>query len=337
LGEVEREWARHQPFLEHHGYMLRPRYHPDWLPDMLDPHKKVWKVEDAIPAFNLVLDAKRISDGVPVVLKIVEITSTEVAITSFLTKEPGAKRHTLQLLEVIPMDDTPEWGFLVMPCMRQCGHVPFFATVGEFTEFLEQVLEGLVFLHSKNIAHRDICTMNIVVDPSQMIPGGSHFLDPFKAANGVDWLREYTGDDSAPYIMKSRTEAGPMHYYYIDFGLSIHFPSFEARGLVTGVEGRHRKHIPEISETVPYDPFKVDVRLVGEMLRREFLWQHTGLDFIIPFVRRLRRHNPARRPDAVKALAQFRRLVSGMSKKALAAPVYKCYDCKERRVSLFMK
>ncbi|KAJ7450260.1 hypothetical protein B0H11DRAFT_1743268 [Mycena galericulata] len=323
LMEVEREWARYQPFLESHGYMLRPRYRPGWVPEMLDPGKEPYKVEDAIPVFGLVLDAKRISDDVSVVLKIVEMASTEAAIAAFLTREPGAEKHIVPLLEVIPMHDTPEWGFLVMPCMRQCDHVPVFATVGEFAEFLEQpnISQGLVFLHDKNIAHRS----NIVVDPSQMIPGGRRPTVLTGFVNMPGRLRPISH------------EAGPMHYYYIDFGLSVQFPSLADRSMITGDEGRHRKRIPEISETVPYDPFKVDVRLVGEMLRRELHQQHTGLDFIVPFVRKLRRHNPSQRPDAVKALAKFRHLVSGMSRKALAAPVHKCYDCKKRRISLFIK
>lgn len=112
--------------------------------------------------------------------------------------------------------------------------------------------------------------MNIVVDSSKMIPGGFHFQRPL-TADGVKFLQEYKGDDSEPHLMKTRTEAGPMKYYFIDFGLSVRFPSFETRGLVTGEDGRMRKRVPEISQTVPYDPFKVDVRLVGEMLRREFL------------------------------------------------------------------
>ncbi|KAJ6468967.1 hypothetical protein DFH09DRAFT_1058880, partial [Mycena vulgaris] len=279
LTEMEKEWAFYQPFLEDHGYMLRPRYRPGWVPGMLKSGQQPWKVEDSTAAFGIVLDATRVSDGVQVVLKIVKMASTEEAIATFLTEEPGAEKHTLPVLEVIPMYDAPERGFLVMPCMRQCDDAPFFATVREFTEFVEQVLEGLVFLHGKNIAHRDICAMNIVVDPSHMVPGGSHFLQPFYAANGVDFLVKYTGDNSVPHIMKSRTEAGSLHYYYIDFGLSVHFPSFEARALVTGEVGRHRKHIPEISETVPYDPFKVDVRLVA---KRVSLATHgVGFQYII--------------------------------------------------------
>ncbi|KAJ6569181.1 hypothetical protein B0H19DRAFT_1256840 [Mycena capillaripes] len=96
-----------------------------------------------------------------------------------------------------------------------------------------------------------------------------------------------------------------MQYYYIDFGLSVRFPSREARRLVSGDCGRLRKHVTEISETVPYDPFKVDIRLVGEMLRSEFMVEYDGLDFLVPFVRRLRRRNPVERPDAAEALALF--------------------------------
>ncbi|KAJ7449256.1 kinase-like domain-containing protein [Mycena latifolia] len=336
LVEEEYMWAHYQPFLEEQGYMLRPRYRPGWVPSLLTPGTFPWECEDSHPSRFDVLDATRISDKVQVVLKIVETESTEAAICAFLTNEPGAMKHALPILEVFPLAELPEFSVMVMPCMRQCNHIPCFGTVREFTEFLQQVLEGLVFLHGKNIAHRDICAENIVVDPSRMIPGGSHFKHSF-TANGVDYLQPYTGDDSAPFLMKSRTEAGPMQYYYIDFGLSVRFPSFEERGLVTGDFGRCRKHIPEISETVPYDPFPVDIRSVGEMVRRQFLWNYKGLDFIIPFVRMLRRRNPARRPDAVQALAWFKRLVSRMKEKELAGPVSLCIDWKERQVALFLK
>jgi hypothetical protein len=89
----------------------------------------------------MVLDATRVLDGGQVVLKMVEMGSTEEAIAAFLTGEYDAHKHVLPLLEVIPAYDTPDWGFLVMPCMRQCNYSPDFATVGEVAEFVEQVLE----------------------------------------------------------------------------------------------------------------------------------------------------------------------------------------------------
>lgn len=40
----ERYWRDHQPWLELKGYMLRPRYHPDWAPTFTVDD--FWKYED---------------------------------------------------------------------------------------------------------------------------------------------------------------------------------------------------------------------------------------------------------------------------------------------------
>ncbi|KAJ7915625.1 hypothetical protein B0H13DRAFT_2324187 [Mycena leptocephala] len=355
LREQEKVWAKFQPMLEARGYMLRPRYRPGWfLPTPAFTETAIAGEDDVN-----VLDATRMSDGAAVVLKIVATESPDTQISGFLTNEPGAGAYTLPMLDLIPMDD--ERSFMVMPRMRDCWH-PAFETVGEFTEFVQQVLEGLVFLHSKNIAHgsvrfpalnelrtiqipnSDICTKNMVMDSSRMIPGGFHFVwwttsdgrhrlrryigddpDAKQCSNECEILRETTCDDSDPHLIKTRTQAGPIKYYYIDFGLSVHFPN-DARGLVVGECGRLRKHIPEMSETVPYDPFKVDIRLVGEMLRTEFVVKYDGLEFLIPFIRKLRRHDPAKRPDAAQALALFHDQVSKMSAKKLARPIDKRYS-----------
>jgi hypothetical protein len=78
------------------------------------------------------------SDGAAVVLKIVATESPDTQISGFLTNEPGAGAYTLPMLDLIPMDDGRS--FMVMPRMRDCWH-PAFETVGEFTEFVQQVLE----------------------------------------------------------------------------------------------------------------------------------------------------------------------------------------------------
>ncbi|KAJ7124517.1 hypothetical protein C8R44DRAFT_734990 [Mycena epipterygia] len=84
----------------------------------------------------------------------VETASHEVAIAEFLRNERGADDHML--------------------CILECDHVPFFAIVREFAEFVEQVLK--------------------------MIPGGFHFQKPF-TANDVDILRQYKDDDSEPHLI----------------------------------------------------------------------------------------------------------------------------------------
>ncbi|KAJ7437920.1 hypothetical protein B0H11DRAFT_1753221 [Mycena galericulata] len=302
LTEIEKEWAHFQPFLEDCGYMLRPRYRPGWVPKMLYSDLLPGKVEDSILAYGRVLDATRISDGVQVALKMVEMASTERAIAAFLAQERGAEKHTLPPLEVIPMNENPKWGFLVTSCMRRCDDLPYFATVSDVRLFPyitdSTISQGLVFLHEKNIAHRDICAENIVVDPCNMIPGGAHFLRPCCASNGVDFLGKYPGHVPTPHVMKTRTEAGPMNYYYIDFGTAVHFPSFEARTLVNDEVRRYGDYIPEIYDKAPYDPFKIDVWLVGAMLGHEFLLEYTVLDLMIPFVKELLLNSPGRRGSA---------------------------------------
>ncbi|KAJ7744207.1 kinase-like domain-containing protein [Mycena metata] len=312
-------WMRCQPFLEERGYILRPRYRPGWVPEMLTPGKLPQECEDAIFSKGPVLDATRISDGAQVVLKIVRTGSMEVHISELLARHPGAKKHAVTVLEIIPVPDDIKWSFLVMPRMPT-----------------EQTVQGLVFLHSQNIAHRDICPNNIVVDASPMIPSGFHFVKE-NTSDGVHPLRVFNPDDPNTPSIKTRTEAGPLNYYLIDFGLSTWYPTFETRALVTGYFGQRAKRIPELSRTIPYDAFKVDMRLVGEMLRKDFLHRYSGLDFVIPLTRRLLRDSPARRPDAAKALAQFQRLMGQMSDEQLNQPIQRSSRRQTRKVSLFVR
>lgn len=55
----------------------------------------------------------------------------------------------------------------------------------------------------------------------------------------------------------SRTAVGGVRYYYIDFGISTFRES-----LVTGIHGQERA--PELSETAMYDPYKLDVYILGK-------------------------------------------------------------------------
>lgn len=95
------------------------------------------------------------------------------------------------------------------------------------------------------------------MDSDAMYPEGFH---PIKIDFTPDRLRraEYT----------SRTVAG-VKYYFVDFGMSCYLPDATSPRLVTGSDGRDQDP-PELSDTVPYDPFKLDVFIIGNMLRQEF-------------------------------------------------------------------
>ncbi|KAH9858389.1 hypothetical protein C2E23DRAFT_798334 [Lenzites betulinus] len=60
----------------------------------------------------------------------------------------------------------------------------------------------------------------------------------------------------------------PVNYYFIDFGMSTRFTS-ESPRLVTGTLGLDREP-PELSDDVPYDPFKLDIFLIGNLIRGVF-------------------------------------------------------------------
>ena len=60
----------------------------------------------------------------------------------------------------------------------------------------------------------------------------------------------------------------PVKYYFIDFGISVQFPPNAPHRQVLGVDCVD-KEVPELSLTHPYDPFKVDIFLIGNMLRRK--------------------------------------------------------------------
>ena len=96
------------------------------------------------------------------------------------------------------------------------------------------------------------------MDADAMYPEGFH---PVRKAYKAD----YSG--YAPYI--SRSEAG-VKYYYVDFGISVHIPPDVYPKLVTGHLGRDQTP-PELSTTIPYDPFKLDVYILGNMFKTELL------------------------------------------------------------------
>ena len=97
---------------------------------------------------------------------------------------------------------------------------------------------------------------NLLMDADAMYPEGFH---PVK--------NTYKRDYSGPATHLPRSTAG-VRYYFADFDTSVHTQG-EGPHLVTGERGRDQEP-PELSATVPYDPFQLDVFIIGNMLRHEF-------------------------------------------------------------------
>lgn len=135
-------------------------------------------------------------------------------------------------------------------------------------------MKGLVFMHQQGVAHRcvepalcpiyiviimyrDCAFKNILMDANSLYPNGFHPVM-------LDRLPD--NSDDAPVLSRAQR---PVKYYYVDFGISVCIPSDSQNKLVVGTLGRDQD-VPELSTTVPYDPFKVDVFIIGNLLLKTF-------------------------------------------------------------------
>ena len=109
-----------------------------------------------------------------------------------------------------------------------------------------------------------------------MYPLGFHPVHTTSLADGMTF---------APMI--SRLEAG-VKYYFVDYGISSYFPAGSNREPVLGIAGRDQD-VPELSDDVPYDPFKVDIFTIGNVIRGELqaVGSHPSVDTLVSFLCRI--------------------------------------------------
>ncbi|KAI0088679.1 hypothetical protein BDY19DRAFT_949200 [Irpex rosettiformis] len=182
--------------------------------------------------------------------------------------------------------------YLVMPLLLTVKAVPF-ETVDDIVDFAEQLLEGIVYMHAQGVAHRDCSIRNILVDADALFPKSFH---PIRL--------EMLPDGRTPVLRLSRSSA-PVTYYFADYGISSYFdPKTEQDRKVVGVSGIDQD-VPELSLDVPYDPFKVDVFLIGNLLKQEVYMKFKNVGFLEPLFRAMTATDPAARPDAVAAYGQW--------------------------------
>ncbi|KAH9920144.1 uncharacterized protein B0H18DRAFT_1025314 [Fomitopsis serialis] len=226
LTKDELYWCDRQPWLEEHGYMLRPRYRPGWKPFEGETTKfredSHWSLVrsslvESMSQVSSIMDATRLSDGYLVTMKKIEIDihPYELEIGQFLSSDQitfGPRNRCVRILEVLPDPTEKNISIIVMPYLKAFND-PDFLTFGEAVTCLKQLIEGLRVMHENHVAHRydycfDISDMNIMMDAAVMYPGMWHPHDPRYKYDHSGWATHY-----------SRTERPPK-YYYIDFGLS---------------------------------------------------------------------------------------------------------------------
>ncbi|KAI0790921.1 hypothetical protein C8Q75DRAFT_816082, partial [Abortiporus biennis] len=285
-------------WLDQCGYLLRPRYRPNWEPSWsIDEYP--WSHEDSVFTVRAqIMDATRKSDGRVVALKHVlnqrnpfEIEITESLSTGDQALDP--RNHAVPLFEILSIPNADE-SILVFPLLHTCYDPPL-ETVGEFVDFMKQVIEGVQFLHEYHIAHRDIMLLNTMMDPGPLYPEPYH---PQATIMSRDLDRRVT-----PF---SRTEK-PTRYYIIDFGISRHYPSYVTAPLELPIEGGI-KTVPEFQGPlgdIPCNPFPTDIYYLGCMINQVSLQNHRGLKFIRPLVNDMMKEEPAHRPTIEEVVDRF--------------------------------
>ncbi|KAL4247867.1 hypothetical protein ABKN59_007473 [Abortiporus biennis] len=301
LLRTERRWRDIQPWLESKGYLLRPRYMPNWKPSWDDEETKLDAEDSQINALLVVMDATRLSDGELVLLKLVNLSENpdEVKTTEYFSAEPlksHPRNHCVPLLDIlaIPGRTSSDYSvILVFPFLRRFQD-PRMKTVGEVMEFIRQILEGLQFMHSCHFAHRDAMDLNIMMDPKSMYPNMFHPIE--KSLN-----RNFKGK-----AKHSTRTAQPAKYYLIDFGLSRMYDPKNGPPLDYPVLGGD-KSVPEFKKHPrdQYNPFPTDIYYVGNMIQETFLDKTRGLEFMTTLVADMIQDDPSKRPDIDEVVRRF--------------------------------
>ncbi|KAI0039018.1 hypothetical protein FA95DRAFT_1504750 [Auriscalpium vulgare] len=292
LYDHEIRWRERAYFLEDRGYLLRPRLRPGWQPSWVGTNKSYFTAEDglSLPLRFPLVDATRLSDGNLVYIKRVKTGDLESRIAIKLSTEASRRdprNHSVPIIDTFVDSEDGQISYIVMPFLKSIDD-PEFEFIGEFLDFGEQILEVPIIL-------RDAASPNIMMDASAMFPKGFHPIDQASLP-----------DMSAIAPSRSRLSAG-VKYFFVDYGISSEFPldSNPASRLVVGTLGRDQEP-PELSDTVPYDPFKLDIFVLGNVFRREYYEVAVNLGFLRPFVLAMTNPDPNMRPPAQELLEQWR-------------------------------
>ncbi|KAF8134314.1 kinase-like domain-containing protein [Boletus edulis] len=311
LSERELWWSRHYGWLKDSGYILRPRYAPDWTPSWQGTKKSWLTCEDSHLA-KVILDATRASDGAFVALKLVNRRDHphEIEIAQYFSSQTLATsaNHCVLVYDLLPVFDEEDKAIIVMPLLRDYTYPPF-GTFGEAVECVRQLFEGLHFMHKHRVAHRDCTSKNIMMDPSRL------YIDAFHPASPL-MKRDFSG--FARY--KTRTERPPK-YFLIDFGLSRRYDDSIAKPMEVPIWGGD-KEVPEFQNSnAPCDPFSTDVFYIGNAIKKEFIESNLGFDLMRPLITDMVQKDPSKRPTMDEVVQRFAAITAGLGNRKLRSRV----------------
>ncbi|KAH9937741.1 kinase-like domain-containing protein [Amylocystis lapponica] len=335
LSDNELFWRAHQPWLQGKGYMLRPRYKPDWKPSWVQGEIPQHEAEDALGMryFPNIMDAFRVADGKMVMLKKISKSQHpfEVDINQSLSLPPLSSdphNHCVPIYDVLTSPDDADILLLVMPLLTSFND-PEIQTIGEAFDFVHQLFQGLQFLHGQHVAYRGISSLNIMLDTSDMLPEMYHPKAPTETGGCKDThaVKSYT-----------RTERPPK-YYYVDFeharkynfddGLPREVPYVGGDSSAPEFQGNGAKQ--------PHDPFPTDVYYVGRLVKEDLIQKYKGLESLERLVADMLQADPQRRPTIDEVITQFDEIQRAQSSILFRIRLVGKQDSMRTRINLEMR
>ncbi|PBK87861.1 hypothetical protein ARMGADRAFT_1034470 [Armillaria gallica] len=309
--ESETFWVNHQPFLASQGYMLQPRYHPDWIlswesdPQPMSPIRS-YEDEHVIHSHHTVQKILPMVCFMTTANDCHQNSSTIPSITVLQLYEYG---------HILGCQKCSRYGPISVPTAVSLLSDKFKLGISHFlsTEEMRK--------YSRNDA----------------IP----VLDAFKIPGVEDWV---TSASSVVSLLLCRlsfkrshdgikwelpTElcchVGPVDYCYIDFEFLECFTKGREKTLISEIVGQHALETKS-SDNVLYNPFKVDVYQLGVAMLDTFEGC-TGLDDFKPLLRKMVSINPEKRPMSSEALIQFEAIVSRSTKASFSWRIWSNQLC----------
>jgi len=308
LDEDEQEWADLQPFLQSRGYLLRRRYQPTWK-----PAKKENDTDETALAMltSSVLDAIRISDRLPVVLKRIDSGRTELVAHLRIQSFPNSSKHVAPIYDTLLLPETDEYLLVVLPLLRPIT-LSGFTNLNEILDCTQQLMEGVSYLHENRCIHRDLSVENIHMQAPNMFPKGWHFRSPYHYHPG-DPITSKASLKPAPTLPRS---LAPPRYLLLDFGLSLALEPGEPHYRL-GSMGTHLP--PEMGPRSVIDAFAADIYALGVVLKQILQTSRPGSSYadansiLHALLDKLVEEDPKQRPTAAQALKELHSIIQALN------------------------
>ncbi|KAJ7156503.1 hypothetical protein C8R43DRAFT_1065410 [Mycena crocata] len=317
-------WFDCCPFLHSAGYKLRPKFYPGFVATK-EPSPMLFGDELTTTHMRTtIMDAVRIPDDRKVMLKRISKTTHpfEIEIATLFgspaaTNDP--RNHCIPILDVLQDPVDADKQIIVMPRFINFDR-PIFDTVGEVVACFQQIFEGILYMHENFVAHRDCGRLNVLLDPSDLFPYGTHPVN--------DWANS-ANDGFASHT--TRTACWP-RYYIIDFGLSRRYDPALGPPLEDIIYAADKTPPEHAGNAQACNPFPTDIYLLGNLLRREFIgsdWllpngtgrrNHGPLRFLKPLVKDMTQEDPELRPTIGEVIQRFDALCARLSQWHLRRP-----------------